>query len=172
MQQSNGYVEVVSAVNAGAAFDVYLPRCEAAGRTAGPAPTGGPAPRGRETVLLVEDEHGVRALTRHILAGCGYTVVEASDGAEALRLTRERGASIDFLVTDLVMPGLSGRELADHLHTTFPDLEVSYVSGYTDDPVIRHGGLEEGANFLHKPFSPLALAHKVRELLDRRGRRN
>jgi two-component system, cell cycle sensor histidine kinase and response regulator CckA len=166
--QSGGHLGVDSEAGAGTTFRVYLPRAE--GPVGEPkAGSGAPAPRrGAETVLLVEDDPAVRALNRHVLAGCGYTVVEAGDGDEAWRAAvRHAGGPIHLLVTDVVMPGQGGRALAERLLERHPGLKVLYVSGYTDDAVVRHGVLREAMNFLQKPFTPTALAHRVREVLDR-----
>ena len=111
-------------------------------------------PRGYETVLLVEDEDAVRALTRHVLTGCGYTVLEASDGDEAPRVAAGHAGPIHLLVTDVVMPGLGGRTWPERVTERHPEARVLFVSGYTDDAVVRHGVLHEGVNFLQKPFSP------------------
>ncbi|MFO0863491.1 MAG: response regulator [Gemmataceae bacterium] len=125
----------------------------------------GPAPRGTETLLLVEDEDGVRALSRFTLQQCGYTILEASHGEEAIRVATNHREKIHLLVTDVVMPGMGGRVLAERLLSLHPEMKVLYLSGYTDDAVVRHGILHEEVNFLQKPFSPNTLAHKVREVL-------
>jgi len=164
--QSGGHVAVDSEVGAGTTFSLYLPRaegCEGAPKTAGTLS----APRGAETVLLVEDDPGVRALNRRILEKCGYTVLEASDGDEAARAAAGHAGPIHLLMTDVVMPGDGGRVVAERLVELRPDLKVLYASGYTDDAVVRHGVLSETMNFLQKPFTPTALAHTVREVLDR-----
>ncbi len=124
-----------------------------------------PPPGGTETVLLVEDEDSVRALTRHVLAGLGYSVLEAADGDEALRVAGKHKDAIHLLITDVVMPGLGGRQLAERILALHPAANVLYVSGYTDDAIMRHGVLEEQVHFLQKPFSPQALSFKVREVL-------
>ncbi|MBN8749647.1 MAG: response regulator, partial [Variovorax sp.] len=116
--------------------------------------------------LLVEDEAGVRALTRHILAGCGYAVLEAADGEEAVRAAGRHPGPVHLLITDVVMPGVGGRVVAERVAERHPGVRVLFVSGYTDDTVIRHGILQEGVNFLQKPFTRAALAQKVREVLD------
>ncbi len=166
VKQSGGLVGVYSEVGIGTTFKIYLPRTgepvEAAKARSGVRMP----PRGSETVLLVEDEDGVRGLTRHVLTNCGYAILEASDGEEALRVAAQHGGPIDILVTDVVMPGLGGREVSERLLATQPGLRVLFLSGYTDDAVVRHGVLHERVNFLQKPFSPMVLAHKVREVLD------
>jgi two-component system, cell cycle sensor histidine kinase and response regulator CckA len=122
--------------------------------------------RGSETILLTEDEEGVRTLARHILEGCGYTVLAATNGAEALGIFEKRGDTIDLLITDVVMPRMSGRQLADQLVGRRPGIKVLYLSGYTDDAVVHHGVNHEQVHFLHKPFKPAGLALKVREVLN------
>ncbi len=165
--QSGGRVEVYSEPGRGSTFKVYLPRAEgpsAAGKSnAGAA---APFPWGAETVLLAEDEDAVRALSRQVLRSCGYTVLEARHGEEALRVCEREKGAIHLLVSDVVMPGLGGRQLAERLRAVHPEMKVLYLSGYTDDAVVRHGVLEAEVNFLQKPFTPAALAHKVREALD------
>jgi CheY-like chemotaxis protein len=124
-------------------------------------------PRGTETVLLVEDEDAVRALGRRVLAGCGYAVVEARDGAAAVRAVADHPGPIHLLVTDVVMPGgLGGRQVAEAVLARHPGAAVLYTSGYTADAVVRHGVEQASAHFLQKPFDPPALAHKVREVID------
>lgn len=168
VKQSGGHVAVYSEVGLGSTFRVYFPRVEhprdALRARAAPAAV----PRGSETVLLAEDEDAVRALTRHILRGCGYTVLDARDGADALRVAAEYRGKIDLLVSDVVMPGLSGRALAARLAETRPGLKVVFLSGYTDDAVVHHGIRETEVAFVQKPFTGAALAQKVREVLDKR----
>ena len=117
-------------------------------------------------MLLVEDEPAVRALNRRVLAACGYAVLEAKDGREAVAVAERRGGRIDLLVSDVVMPHLGGRQLAERLQSARPGVKVLFVSGYTDDAVVRHGVGAEFA-FLQKPYSPGCLARKVREVLDK-----
>ncbi len=122
-------------------------------------------PRSSEPVLLVEDEAAVSALSRHVLAGAGYTVLEAADGDDTLRVASRHGGPIDLAVTDVVMPGLGGRLLAERLVAQGPGMKMLCVSDCTDDAVVRHGLLEDQVNFLQKPFTPAALAVKVRQVL-------
>jgi PAS domain S-box-containing protein len=168
-KQSGGQVEVYSEPGRGTTFKLYLPRAqgEVARRTPRPAPPA--APRGTETVLLVEDEEGVRALVRQVLRGRGYALLEAGDGAQALRVAEMHLRPIHLLLTDVVMPGFGGRELSERLLALHPEARVLFTSGYTEDAVVRHGVLEEEVHFLHKPFSPADLARKVREVLDSPG---
>ena len=169
VKQSGGHIEVYSEVGLGTTFKVYLPRVES--MPGGPKSTIGirTPPRGTETVLLVEDEDGVRLLTRNVLRECGYTVIEAANGKEAMREAEGYPDSLQLLVTDVVMPGIGGRILAEQLSATRPHLKVLFLSGYTDDAVVRHGILHDQVHFLQKPFTPVSLALKVREVLDGAG---
>ncbi len=168
VDQSGGHVTVFSEVGHGTTFTVYLPRVAQA-PTASPAHTGlTTLPRGSETVLLVEDDDAVRSLCRHILHGCGYTVLEARDGMEAVRAAEQHRGRIDLLITDVVMPRMGGHEVAERLASLRPGVQVLFLSGYTEDSVVRHGIVQPEVAFLQKPFSPASLAAKVREVLDRR----
>src|SRR6059036_1762285 len=167
VQQSGGFIWVYSEPGHGTTFKIYPPQVEASaqGRAAGAAP--GDLPRGTETILLVEDAAAVRAVTRQVLERQGYTVLEAANGAAALQTAAGHPGPIHLLLTDVVMPVLSGRQLADQLAKVRPDAKVLYASGYTDDAVVRHGVLEAGISYLQKPFTADSLARKVREVLDR-----
>ena len=167
VKQSNGYIFVSSQPGRGTTFRTYLPRAEEPAELFDAGDSSAGSTQGSGTLLLAEDEVGVRALVRRILEGNGYTILEASNGAEALDLYELRNGCIDLLITDVVMPGgMSGRQLADRLLAKRPTLKVLYVSGYTDEAIGRHGVLEKGVQFLKKPFTPDALARKVREVLD------
>jgi PAS domain S-box-containing protein len=167
VKQSGGSIWVYSELGHGTTIKVYLPRVdEPPEPLAAPGPSNPESLRGTETILLVEDEPAVRAVARQILARQGYTVLEASDGPAALAMVGGAGR-VDLILTDVVMPGMSGRTLADQLATRWPGVRVLYMSGYTDDAIVRHGMLESGLAYLQKPFRPDALVRKVRELLDR-----
>jgi signal transduction histidine kinase/ActR/RegA family two-component response regulator len=166
VKQSGGYIEVDSEPGQGTTLRIYLPRLDAAPTIADRGPRPAAVAGGTETILLVEDEEGVRELARDILRASGYTVLEARNGAEALLLCERHQGPLDLLLTDVVMPRMSGRELAERLASLRPDLSVLYMSGYTDDAVIRHGVLGAGTAFLQKPFTPAALVQRVRETLE------
>jgi signal transduction histidine kinase len=167
VRQCGGHIWVYSEPGQGASFKVYLPRA------GDPAPQRQPEPEKQaprsvvETVLLAEDEVAIRALVREILRQNGYRVLEASDAEHALRLCREHDGHIHLLLTDVVMPMMSGRELAERAAALRPDLKVLYMSGYTDNMVVHHGVDARDAGFLQKPFTPGVLARKVRDILDR-----
>jgi len=166
VRQSGGYIEVVTDVGCGTTFKVYLPR-DVAATTEAPRALGSMGvPRGDEVVLLVEDEPSVRNIARVVLQRNGYTVLDARDPAHALHLAATYTGRIDLLVTDVVMPQMNGRELASQLSSHRPGTKVLYVSGYTDDAILRHGVLDADVAFLQKPFTPDALARKVRDVLD------
>ncbi len=164
VKQSGGYVWVYSEPGHGTTFKVYLPRTYAA-PSATPVPEPVVSLAGSETVLVVEDQPELRELARRVLAGHGYHVLVATQGVDALRVAEHAGP-IDLLITDVIMPGMSGREVALLLGAIRPDLKVLYVSGYPDESIVHHGVLEAGIAFLQKPFSADALARKVRRVLD------
>jgi PAS domain S-box-containing protein len=166
VKQSGGYVWVYTEPSHGAAFKIYLPRVdEPAEPVAAAAPTV-ESLHGTETVLVAEDEEVVRTLTRKMLEARGYRVLAAASGAEALQIAREHRDPISLLITDVVMPEMSGRELAERLAQIRPEMNVIYVSGYTGETIVEHGVLAPGVNFLQKPFTPDTLARKVRQILD------
>jgi CheY-like chemotaxis protein len=168
VKQSGGSIQVYSEPGFGTTFNIYLPRVEENLDALDLREEPDFLPKGSETVLLVEDESSVRNLAYRILCQQGYTVLEAANGDEALRIVQERnGKEIDLLLTDVVMPRMSGKDLADRLKTLKPELKVLFTSGYTDDAIVHHGVLNPGTHFLQKPFSPKALSLKVREVLDR-----
>ncbi len=151
-------------------FRIYFPRAAGAAAASGLGERSALSPRGTETILLVEDESGVRRLSRTILEAQGYTVLEAASGDEALEIARSHAGEIHLVATDVVMPGMSGRVLWDRLRVLRPDPRVLFMSGYTDDAIAKHGVLEPGIAFLQKPFTPFSLAQKVREVLDAEDR--
>ena len=167
VKQSGGYVWVYSEPGGGATFKIYLPRVEEPVETQDAQRVEPPVAGGRETVLVAEDDPSVREVVTEVLTQKGYSVLRAPDGQTALEMARAQPGEIHLLVTDLVMPGMTGRELAEALAAERGGVRVLYMSGYTDDAVVRHGVLTEGLPYLQKPFTPAALASKVRELLDR-----
>lgn len=166
VKQAGGYIDVYSEVNKGTTFKVYFPIAKGAVPDEGPVPTNGTTEviGGSETILIVEDEKMVRELAAETLSGLGYRVLSAADAIEARKIAGEE--AIDLLFTDVVMPGPSGNELAQTLTSVHPGLKVLFASGYTDDAVVRHGLTDRGSNFLQKPYSPSALARRVREIID------
>jgi PAS domain S-box-containing protein len=167
VKQSSGYIAVASEVGKGASFTIFLPRIEqpAATREKIQAPS---SVRGSETILLVEDEEPLRRLAGMFLSNNGYQVLAAANGAAAQRLAAENRGPIDLLLTDVVMPGMNGRVLAEQLAAGHPAMKVLYMSGYTDTVIAGHGVLDEGIHLLHKPFTEEVLLGRVRELLDER----
>jgi two-component system cell cycle sensor histidine kinase/response regulator CckA len=166
VKQSGGHVEAESRPGDGTSFRVFLPSVRG---TVRPSPV--PAylaevAGGRETILLVEDEAGIRALGQFLLREGGYTVLAASDGVEAVSVVARHQGEIDLLIADLVMPGMSGFQLTSRLTALRPGLKVLYMSGYSEEVVVGQGDLGSGAPFIGKPFTPKALASKVREVLD------
>ena len=167
VKQSDGYITVESEPGRGATFRIYFPRVQGLADRAARPPQRTSTAGGSETILLVEDEMAVRRLARRLLKQQGYTVLEASHGLEALRLASQQNSPIHLLLTDVVMPGMSGPELALHLSREQPAMKVLYMSGYADEALGHHGVLAEGMEFLQKPFTPQDLGLRVRESLGR-----
>jgi two-component system cell cycle sensor histidine kinase/response regulator CckA len=167
VKQSGGYVWVYSEPGCGTAFKIYLPRIEEENAPVGSdvRPDARSLQHGSETILLVEDEKGVRELAREYLEMTGYAVIQAEDGLSALELAAKHSGPIHLLMTDVVMPGISGRELAERMKKIRPEIKVLYMSGYTDQAVVHHGILESDAVLLQKPFTLPTLASKLREIL-------
>ena len=166
IKQSGGYIWVTSEVSHGARFDLYLPRTDARSPVSEPQP--GPVavhPRS-ETILLVEDEDAVRSIARRILESGGYHVLEARSGPDALQVCEVHGAELDALITDVVMPDMSGRELAARITADYPHVRVLYMSGHTDDRILQHGLGRKRVNLIQKPFGPNALLERVRALIE------
>jgi len=165
VKQSGGYIWVYSEVGRGSTFKVYLPRIEEPVEMARPKKKQG-SRKGTETILLVEDEEGVRELAQMLLETDGYTVLAAETAAQAETVYATHRGPIHMLLTDVVMPGMSGRELAKRITTKSPNTRVLYMSGYTDNVIADGGMLEPGIAFLQKPFTPAVLAQKIREVLE------
>ncbi|HLY60848.1 MAG TPA: response regulator [Terriglobia bacterium] len=166
VKQSKGHIWVYSELGAGTTFKIYLPRVDEALVQVEPVLAQPDLRPGSETVLLVEDEEAVRILVRRVLESSGYHVLEARHGAEALVICDEHKDPIQMLMTDVIMPEMSGRQLADRLSPHRPEMKVLYMSGYTDNAVTHRGILEPGTNFLQKPFTPVNVLRKVRAVLD------
>jgi len=168
VKQSDGHIFCYSEPDHGTVFKIYLPTAGLARARPAAAPNDRASRGGTECLLLVEDDEAVRNLARVILSGQGYRVLEAASGQAALFLCQNHPETVDLLVTDVIMPQITGPELYEKLRTQRPELGVLYMSGYTNDAITRHGPLEEGINFVQKPFTPSGLAKKVREALDGR----
>jgi signal transduction histidine kinase len=166
VKQSGGHIAVYSEVGHGTTFKVYLPQVTEQVPCALPRPHCVENARGTETVLLVEDDACVRRLAREVLRADGYTVLEAGNGKEALRIGERYAGPIHLLLTDTIMPEMNGRELSERLLTLRPEMNVLYVSGYAEDVIAHHGVLDPGIAFLPKPLTPAALLRKMREVLD------
>jgi PAS domain S-box-containing protein len=171
IRQSNGYIWVYSEVGKGTTFKVYIPRVKELLSEIQPAITT-LLPLGSGTILLVEDEDSLRELSHRLLEGMGYTVIEAANGADAIRIAGECADRIQLLVTDVVMPGMSGRELAELLVAGHSQMKVLYVSGHTDDVIMHYAILKPGVAFLQKPFTRDSLAKKIQEVLGATGGTN
>jgi CheY-like chemotaxis protein len=164
VKQSGGTIDVESALGKGTTFTIVLPPATEKATSAPIAETGEP-PRGSETILLVEDEDEVRTFARRALEGCGYRVLVAAGGVEALALARRYSSRIDVLLTDIVMPQMSGPQLVERFMAAHPAPCVVYMSGYADDAILQLE-LDAGTYFLRKPFTPFALARAIRDALD------
>jgi signal transduction histidine kinase/CheY-like chemotaxis protein len=167
VKQSGGHIRVYSELGEGTTLKIYLPQIEGVATPMVRLESSDTLVQGTETILLVEDEAAVRDLAARALRQQGYTVIEAADGREALRLAqRQTEKEIHLLLTDMVMPRMGGKELADQLKAVRPDLKVLFMSGYTDSTILRYGLLQPRMAFLQKPFSPQRLVRKVRDILD------
>jgi two-component system cell cycle sensor histidine kinase/response regulator CckA len=167
VKQSGGDIGVHSEPGLGTTFKIYLPRVDESLEEMREKVTGKELPHGGETILVVEDEEDVRGLAVRVLERQGYTVLETSCGDDALVLMRERKEPIHMILTDVVMPRMNGRQLAERLIPLHPKMKVLYMSGYADNAIVHHSVLEEGVNYIQKPFSIDELARKVREVLDK-----
>ncbi len=167
VKQSGGHIWVYSEVGRGTTFKVYLPRVDEGAQEYRRSAEVEEDLSGAETILLAEDEELVRTLARQVLEAYGYRVLEAANGGAALLICERHGETVDLLLTDVVMPEMSGRILAERLRQLRPAMKVLYMSGYTDNAIVHQGELDEGMNFIQKPFTPQALARKVREVLGR-----
>jgi DNA-binding response OmpR family regulator len=166
VRQNGGGIVVWSERGSGATFRIYLPQLrEPAAAEKPEAPRNGNG-RGTETILLVEDEAPLRRMLQESLASAGYRVLEGNDGTDAIRKFEKQATSIDLLLTDVVMPLVNGRQLAQRMTSAGPQMRVIYMSGYADDVIAYHGILDESTTLIQKPFSPAALLAKVREVLD------
>jgi len=168
VKQSNGYIWAYSEPMKGTAFKIYFPRVapdeypEEERMRGKKEARGGP-----ETIMVVEDDAMIMKVIKQVLTGSGYNVLSAGDGKEALNLADQYKDAIHMLLTDIIMPCMGGRELADQVKKTRPDIKILYMSGYTDDAIVRHGMLEKGLSFIQKPFASDSLKKKVREVLDK-----
>jgi CheY-like chemotaxis protein len=167
VKQAGGNISVYSEAGAGSSFRVYLPRSltgRPAAQMAAPRPS---SATGHETILLVEDEHMILRVAREALTNLGYRVFTAGDGIQALDMVARMSEPVHLLITDVVMPRMGGRDLATQLGKLCPGLRVLFSSGYTENAIVDHGVLDEGINFLQKPYTPMTLARRVREVLDK-----
>jgi two-component system cell cycle sensor histidine kinase/response regulator CckA len=169
IQQVGGHIEVQSEKGVGTTFEIYLPRIEKQAEKLDREKPPSDMPRGSETILLVEDDIRIGNLALKALKRQGYKVLYAPNGGEALMLAEKYSNRIDMLVTDVVMPVMNGRELAERLLKLHPEMKVLFTSGYTEDVILRHGVVEKNLNFIGKPYSFQAMAGKVRNVLDSRS---
>lgn len=166
VKQNNGFIWVYSEPGQGSTFKIYLPKAKGDAEPLDKKRTPVKALGGSETILIAEDNNGLRKLMRTVLKQKGYKVLESESGEDALRVVEGHDGPIDLLVTDVVMPNMGGKDLADRLQSIYPQMKVIYMSGYTDNTIAHHGVLERGLNFIEKPFTLEVLAHKVREVLN------
>jgi PAS domain S-box-containing protein len=168
LKQSGGHINVYSELARGSTFKIYLPQVEAPAKIPAQHIETPDLPRGTETILLVEDDPSLREMAAILLTRLGYTVLTAANGVEALSLKQQRGAGhVDLLFTDVVMPHMSGKELSDRVRVLYPHTRILFTSAYTENSIVHQGVLDPGVALLQKPFTPGALARKVREVLDR-----
>jgi len=166
VNQAGGTIEAYSELNQGSTFKIYLPRSGESPEVYAATGHNSTSPTGHETVLLVEDDPSVRDLTRRILQRLGYRVLIATQGSESLDVAEKFDGQIDLLMTDVVLPGLNGREIAERIQVARPDTKVLFTSGYTENVVVHHGIADKNFNFIGKPYSLQALARKLREVLE------
>jgi CheY-like chemotaxis protein len=167
IKQSDGHINVYSEPGRGATFKIYLPKVRLEVKPAGPPLKSPGMPRGTETILLVEDDPALRQMAATLLERLGYTLLTAGNGLEALNVTHQQTTGrIDLLFTDVVMPHMSGKELADRVRSLYPQTKILFTSAYTENAFSHQGVLQPGIALLQKPFTPSALAAKVREVLD------
>jgi len=165
VKQNEGFIYVVSEPGKGTTFKIYLPRFEAKTAQFPSEEATDKPPTGTETILLVEDDEAILNLSKMILENLGYTVLAAQTPADAIRLAEEHPGDLHLLITDVVMPGMHGRELAEQLGAIRPNLKCLYMSGYTADVIAHRGILDEGLNFIQKPFLSYDFAARVRQVL-------
>jgi CheY-like chemotaxis protein len=167
VQQCGGHIGVDSEAGKGTTFKIFFPRVDLPLDAAASPIQKGTLPRGTETLLVVEDEPAVRHLARDVLEDQGYEVLRAANGQHALHVAREhKGSPIRLVVTDVIMPLMGGKVMAEWLKATYPGVKILFTSGYTDDAIAHHGVLDAGMAFLPKPYTPATLTRKVREMLD------
>jgi len=165
VQQSDGFIDVQSEPVRGTTFSIYLPRAEGGMAAEKTGVSGGTRLGGSETVLVVEDQNEVRRLITGVLASYGYRVLEAPNGSSALTEAKDYPGRIDLLLTDVIMPDMTGKDVADRLRPARPEMKVLYVSGYSGEVIAHRGVLEAGVAYLPKPFTPTLLVTKVRQVL-------
>jgi CheY-like chemotaxis protein len=170
LKQSGGHINAYSELSRGATFKIYLPSIDAPKTMAAPPPATSELPRGTETILLAEDDPALREMASTLLERLGYKVLKAADGVEALDLKHHSGIDhVDLVFTDVIMPNMSGKELADRFRMLYPRTKILFTSAYAESAIVHQGVLNPGVTLLPKPFTPSALAAKVREVLDRDG---